>query len=155
MSHSSEGVIAENPVQGKHSCHDDDRSTVKGILESPTDKLEPSLTEDVILPSQEDVFCLHLTQSQSSTTASQARSQPNNTPGVAEKQRNMVNNVPPPVNEGSVVNNVTLPVKERNIVNNVTPPSVTLSSTILTQTPIGHPSTTSHHQDITGNTGND
>ncbi|CAB4017540.1 Hypothetical predicted protein, partial [Paramuricea clavata] len=144
--HKPKGITAEKPIQEKDSCHGDDRSTMGNILEPPTDKLEPSPADDVILSSQDDVFCLHLTQSQASTTASQARSQPDRltslldieTRGTTDKEGNTVNNITPHSKEGKIVNTVTLPC-------------ATSSNTILVQTPAGHPSTTGHHRDITGN----
>ena len=153
MSYFFVGVTAEKPIQEKDSCHGDDRSTMGNILEPPTDKLEPSPTDDVILSSQDDVFCLHLTQSQASTTASQARSQPDRLTSLLDIETRGTTD-----KEGNTVNNITPPAKEGKILNAVTPPWVTLSNTILAQTPTGHPSTTGHHRDITGNqtnTGND
>jgi hypothetical protein len=145
MSYFFVGVTAEKPIQEKNSCHGDDRSTMGNILEPPTDKLS-SPTDDVILSSQDDVFCLHLTQSQASTTASQTRSQPDRLTSLLNIEAQGTTD-----KEGNTVNNITPPAKEGKIVNTVTPPCVTLSDTILVQTPTWHPSTTGHHRDISEN----
>jgi hypothetical protein len=113
------------------------------ILESSSDKLEPSPADDVVLPSQDDVFCLYLTQSQISR--SQPQSQPDRltslvnmeTQDTANKERN--------------VDNENLPSQNRS---NKNTPRVGVNNTVLAHTPIGHPSSTSHQPDII-NTGNE
>ena len=108
-------------MQDKHSCHD--RLEKENIIEpSSTDKFD-----DIILPSQdEELFCLHLTQSQSNPSASQSD-------GLMSS--------PSKQTQGNTGKDGK----------NITPPCVTLSNTLLKQTPIGHPSTTGHHEDIGGN----
>lgn len=121
------------PGDVEHSRQDDDVAVIENIetRESAEEKLESS-PNGYVLPSQDDEFLLHLTQSQSSTVASQARSQ-------TDRQTSLID----------IDTRETKDMKEHaDIVQNITPPLVTMSNTILPQTPLGHPSTTSHHEDI-------
>ena len=110
------------------------------ITEPSGNKQETSPTEEMILPSQDEQFCLYLSQSQSST--SQTRPQPERpTSLVTMKTQNATNK------EKSDVYIVNLSSHEGNTGSKKTPPSVLVGNTILPHTPTGHPSSTGH-QDI-------
>lgn len=125
------GVAVERETTEQQSRHSDYRLTLEKPYESSQERRDPSPTDEVISPSQEDLLCLHLTQSQVSSSPSQRRSQ-------QEKQTSPL-----------IMDRLRQREKERITVCDVTPPLVKLSDTVLVPTPLGHPSTTGHHQDIT------
>ena len=97
------------------------------------EKVESHPQEDVV-SSQDDAFCLHLTQSQSSSVASQ------------------------PCPEKHVLINVDTREPrelEGHLSKDNVKDCVTLSATTLQQTAVGHPSTSGHHQDICSTTDSD
>ena len=155
----------------KFSCNGCTVSPSLGVVEKSEGKqistekpLESSPTGDVVLSSQDDVFCLHLTQSQSGTPASQARSQTDRLSSshnvqiqrTTDKEEEHVISPTSPILMGENAVNDTTPtashVDDGNAVNNVTPPCVLLSSTITKQTPIGQPSSTGHQEVISNKT---
>ncbi|XP_028390928.1 uncharacterized protein LOC114515810 isoform X2 [Dendronephthya gigantea] len=120
-------VIVERATTGEKSRPSNEKSTMGESSEPLQAQRDPSRTDDVILTSQEDLFCLYLTESQSSSSSSQrrARNEKQTSPLIMDR----------------------LGQRETEICD-VTPPLIKLSNTVLVPTPIGHPSTTGHHQDI-------
>lgn len=121
------GVTAQKEMRGQCIRLNGDAPSMENVLDRRTTELEPS-PDDVILPSQDDVFCLHMSQSQSSVVASQPRSQPdgkiatfNAEPrDVMHWERNVENAVSLLGNKGNVPNAITSPTTGDDLIDNLT-----------------------------------